>query len=822
MSDDTERLVVSLEARIRDFEKNFQKAERTGSRTYQQLQAGSSRATRVMEADMARSTSRINQALATTSTRIGTFGKAFAGGFVGSLTGLGLAGIVGGLGKVAQSVAEIGDQAKIAGVNIKAFQELKYVAEQNRIGVDALTDGLKELNLRADEFISTGQGSAAESFQRLGYDARTLAEKLKDPSALFTEIIGKLERLDKAAQIRISDELFGGSGGEQFVKLIAQGEAGIRDTIKAANDLGIVMDEQMIKKAEEVDRKFQTIVTTVGSALKGAIVDAASSLGTFIDMLNDVDKRSKSTIETQLQDKRDLLAKTERSDMAKFVVDGAHGEGIANLRKEIIDLENELKRRTTEGLRTRLLQQADQMRGLNIPKGGRLPATPTPGASSSTKAGDTDLRNYLAPGRGAAHVDGLASAFEAKLTKMIENLPDHLKGQVTINSGFRSVERQEQLWQQALEKYGSVEAARKWVAPPGNSQHNKGNAADLGYGSDQAKQWAHQNAGQFGLSFPLGNEDWHVEDADARKGAMADKTRDLEERGAAYDDIMAKAREFIAEQSLEGRALDMTKAAAARLRYEQELLNEAKSAGITLSPPQIDSLKALAAEMAAAEAQTVRLAERQQELKDAAAEFGAIGKSVAKGFVQDLMQGASAADALKGALTRLAESLADRLLDRVFDDMFAGLASMGGGGGGIGGWLANMFSGAFVPNGAQATWAAGGGIGMFAKGGISDRPAIFGEAGPEAAVPLPDGRRIPVQLDMRGGMGQPQQRAVNRQINVYNAPPGTTVVEEEDAHGNEKVNVTFSKIAASEARRPGSALNKTLRGMGAQAPRVRR
>lgn len=34
----------------------------------------------------------------------------------------------------------------------------------------------------------------------------------------------------------------------------------------------------------------------------------------------------------------------------------------------------------------------------------------------------------------------------------------------------------------------------------------------------------------------------------------------------------------------------------------------------------------------------------------------------------------------------------------------------------------------------------------FAKGGISDVPAIFGEAGAEAAVPLPDGRTIPVTL----------------------------------------------------------------------------
>ena len=38
----------------------------------------------------------------------------------------------------------------------------------------------------------------------------------------------------------------------------------------------------------------------------------------------------------------------------------------------------------------------------------------------------------------------------------------------------------------------------------------------------------------------------------------------------------------------------------------------------------------------------------------------------------------------------------------------------------------------------------------YAKGGIANDPtghSVFGEAGPEAAVPLPDGRSIPVTLN---------------------------------------------------------------------------
>lgn len=298
---DEERLLVLVEARIRDLEKNMAKASYTADKNFDRMRRSSRSATRGMERDMQRSTSAMNKALASTTAQIGTFGKAFAGGIVGGLTIAGLTAMVSKVRDVAASVAEVGDQARIAGVDVQSFQELKFVAEQNRIGVDALTDGLKEMNLRADEFIFSGgkSGSASEAFQRLGYDAETLAIKLKTPSALFAEIIGRLQQLDKAAQIRIADEIFGGTGGEEFVKLIDDGEAGIQRMIDTANEMGIVMDEELIDKAVELDRQFGIVADTVGTALKSAIVEAASALASFLDMFREFENRSTKSLEVK-------------------------------------------------------------------------------------------------------------------------------------------------------------------------------------------------------------------------------------------------------------------------------------------------------------------------------------------------------------------------------------------------------------------------------------------------------------------------------------------------------------------------------------------
>lgn len=100
---------------------------------------------------------------------------------------------------------------------------------------------------------------------------------------------------------------------------------------------------------------------------------------------------------------------------------------------------------------------------------------------------------------------------EAAFNRALEQMLAAAPGKIKINSGKRTREHQERLWQEALAKYGDPEIADNWVARPGNSRHETGIAADLGYVDDALRQWAHENAAKFGLHFPLSNEPWHIE-----------------------------------------------------------------------------------------------------------------------------------------------------------------------------------------------------------------------------------------------------------------------------------------------------------------------
>lgn len=105
---------------------------------------------------------------------------------------------------------------------------------------------------------------------------------------------------------------------------------------------------------------------------------------------------------------------------------------------------------------------------------------------------------------GRATANGLNGEFQRRLSAMFAAAP----GQLGIKSGFRTNAEQQALWARHPDP--------RWVAHPGHSNHEKGIAADLSYSSPALVNWVHANARQFGLWFPLSNENWHVEPLGSR------------------------------------------------------------------------------------------------------------------------------------------------------------------------------------------------------------------------------------------------------------------------------------------------------------------
>ena len=137
------------------------------------------------------------------------------------------------------------------------------------------------------------------------------------------------------------------------------------------------------------------------------------------------------------------------------------------------------------------------------------------------------LRGFAVPAI-APNVNGLNRNFASSMRDMLLDMPEDLRGQVRITSAARTRERQTELWNDAIAKYGSEAAASRWVARPGGTTHETGVAADL-QASPAARRWMHSNASRFGLHFPLAHEPWHLEPISARRNGRVVSQADSED-----------------------------------------------------------------------------------------------------------------------------------------------------------------------------------------------------------------------------------------------------------------------------------------------------
>ena len=117
--------------------------------------------------------------------------------------------------------------------------------------------------------------------------------------------------------------------------------------------------------------------------------------------------------------------------------------------------------------------------------------------------------------RGETHPSALVPQFKARYeaAKAAAKKKGHT---LAITSGYRSLERQEMLYQRAIKRHGSAEAASKWVLPPEKSNHPWGIAIDINYGvggtkGKKAAAWLEKNGYLYGLCRRYENEWWHFE-----------------------------------------------------------------------------------------------------------------------------------------------------------------------------------------------------------------------------------------------------------------------------------------------------------------------
>ena len=178
-------------------------------------------------------------------------------------------------------------------------------------------------------------------------------------------------------------------------------------------------------------------------------------------------------------------------------------------------------------------------------------------------------------------------------------------------------------------------------------------------------------------------------------GNVKDKKKKGKSDAEKFSDIVTGADNTIAKLKAEQEALGQTAEAAARLKYETDLLNKANSANLNLTASQKAQLIGLADQMATIEVATKKAKEAFDFAKDST-----------RGFIDDLrqglLQGKNFFEAFGSAANNVLDKIIGKLEDNLVDALFTSTSgAKGGGTGGILGAIGSLFgfaSGGYTGN----------------------------------------------------------------------------------------------------------------------------
>ncbi len=289
---------------------------------------------------------------------------------------------------------------------------------------------------------------------------------------------------------------------------------------------------------------------------------------------------------------------------------------------------------------------------------------------------------------------------------------------------------------------------------------------------------------------PVSLKDFPAEAA-KKKGGGADGEDE-------FDRAIRRSQEHASALEAEAAVVGRSTEEKARATETQRLLTAAKQADIDLTPAVQSQIDSQASAYARAEAELERLEQAQHRAIQAADGFRDATKDVMSGFLGDLRQGKSGAEALANALNKIQDKIADKLISNLVDGM---LGASGTASGGLFKSLLGLFG--FADGGAFAT----GGLHAFANGGaftnsIVSSPTLFkfangtglmGEAGPEAIMPL--------KRDSSGRLGVSAPQGAMGGGSPISISVGAPAITINGSYGNAEVQQLRAELAADRKSR---------------------
>jgi hypothetical protein len=191
---------------------------------------------------------------------------------VGQIAGIAKAGL--------DYAASLGETAQQLGVSARALQQYSFAAGQVGVSQEALQTGLARLTKTLGD-AKEGSKTASDAFARLGITQDDI-KRLSPDEALRRVADGLAKIEDPAKRAAIEVDLFGKSG-QKLDNLLSGGTAALDELARSARELGAVLSDEQIAKADEAADKLELVKNVLSANIAGIVADNANSIFKLAD-----------------------------------------------------------------------------------------------------------------------------------------------------------------------------------------------------------------------------------------------------------------------------------------------------------------------------------------------------------------------------------------------------------------------------------------------------------------------------------------------------------------------------------------------------------
>lgn len=199
------------------------------------------------------------------------------------------AGAWGVKSQIEESVAFADALAKTAdklGLTTDELQEYRFAAKLSNIEQTALDTGMQRWIRRLGEAAS-GSGDLKKVLEANNIAIRDENGQLRDSNAVLGDYADAIQGAETDQEkLLLSFKAFD-TEGVAMVNMLRDGSQGLQELRQNARDSGAVMDSELIRKAEIINDKWETLTHTIGVELKSALISVAD---VFVDTATNAEK----------------------------------------------------------------------------------------------------------------------------------------------------------------------------------------------------------------------------------------------------------------------------------------------------------------------------------------------------------------------------------------------------------------------------------------------------------------------------------------------------------------------------------------------------